>query len=273
MHRWASLFAVVVIVAVTSVAGAAPAPVSIATCGDSKLEVVAGSNGGAGELHALIITPNGNRWSFVATVGLARIGAKTRTITVEDVRTQERKPSRGDKDVAPSSLFIDVLLGDKKVLLRHASEGGADPAYVADLDKCSFGAGGDAALAGLVPPPAEPVGCAPAIVRGTYRAQVTQVAKLSEVDADREAQALCDDHQKTIEARNQLEQAISDRAAHDRIAARGAALLRSEETRMKAWNRIDGCLGADPSKAHGVAALHDSEAKLRACYKKIAAKP
>jgi hypothetical protein len=49
--------------------------------------------------------------------------------------------------------------------------------------------------------------------------------------------------------------------------------MRSEETRMKAWNRIDGCLGADPSKAHGVAALHDGEAKLRVCYKKIAAKP
>lgn len=273
MHRCTSRFAVVVIVAVSSIAGAAPAPVSVATCGDSKLEVVAGSNGGAGELHALIVTPSGNRWGFTANVGLVRLGAKTRTITVEDVRTQERKPSRGDKDVAPSSLFIDVLIGDKKVLLRHASEGGADPEYITDLDKCSFGASGDAALAALVPPPAEPVGCAPAIVRDTYRVQVTQVAKLSEADAGREAQALCDDHQKTIDARNQLEQAISDRAAHDRIAARGAALLRTEETRMKAWNRIDGCLGADPSKAHGVAALHDGEAKLRACYKKIAAKP
>jgi hypothetical protein len=273
MHRWASLFAIVVIVAVSSASGAAPAPVSVATCGDSKLEVVAGSNGGTGELHAVIVAPGGNRWSFTANVGLARLGATTRTITVEDVRTQDRKPSRGDKDVAPSSLFIDVLLDDKKVLLRHASEGGTDPAYATDLDKCSFGAGGDAALTGLVPPPPEPIGCAQAIVRGAYRTQVTQVAKLSDPDADREAQALCDDHQKTIDARNQLEQAISDRAAHDRIAARGAALLRSEEIRMKAWNRIDGCLGADPSKAHGVAALHDGEAKLRACYKKIAARP
>jgi len=273
MHRCASRFAVVVILAVTSSAGAAPAPVSIATCGDSKLEVVAGSNGSAGELHAVIALPGGPRWSFTANLGLVRLGAKTRTITVEDVRTQDRKPARGDKDVAPSSLFIDVLVGDKKVLLRHASEGGTDPEYVTDLDRCSFGAGGDAALAALVPPPAEPVGCAPAIAHGTYRAQVTQVAKLSEADADREAQALCDDHQKTIEARTQLEQAISDRAAQDRIAARGAALLRSEEVRMKAWNRIDGCLGADPSKGHGVAALHDGEAKQRACYKKIAAKP
>jgi hypothetical protein len=278
MHRWASLFAVVVIVAVTSLAGtsgagAAPAPVSVATCGDSTLEVVAGSNGGAGELHAVIAGPGGNRWSFVATVGQARLGAKTRTIMVEDVRTQERKPARAGKDVAPSGLFLDVLLDDKKVLLRHSSEGAPDPDYAIDLDKCSFGAGSDAALAGLVPPPAEPLGCAPAVVRGTYRTQVTQVAKLAEADADREAQALCEDHQKTIDARNQLEQAISDRAARARIAARGAALMRTEETRMTAWSRIDGCLGADPSKARGVAALHDGEAKLRACYKKIAAKP
>ena len=272
MHRWVSLFAVVVIVAVTSVARAAPALVSVATCGDSKIEVVAGSNGGAGELHALIVAPNGIRWSFTANVAMARIGAKTRTITVEGVRTQERKPARGDKDVAPSGLFIDVLVDDKKVILRHASEGAPDPAYVADLDKCGFGAGGDAAIADLVPPPAEPLGCALAIVQGTYRAQVAQVAKLPKADADREAQALCEDHQKTIEARSRLEAAISDRAAHDRIAARGAALLRTEETRMKAWNRIDGCLGADPAKARGVAALHDGEAKERACYAKIAAK-
>jgi len=190
-----------------------------------------------------------------------------------DSYTAERKPPRGDKDVAPASLFIDVLVDDKKVLFRHASEGGTDPEYVADLDRCSFGAGGDAALAGLVPPPAEPLGCAAAIVHGTYRTQVTQVAKLSEAEADREAQALCEDHQKTIEARNRLEQVIADRAAHDRIAARGAALQRTEDTRMKTWNRIDGCLGADATKVHGVAALHDGEAKQRACYNKIAAKP
>ena len=89
--------------------------------------------------------------------------------------------------MAPASLFIDVLVDDKKVLFRHASEGGTDPEYVADLDRCSFGAGCDAALAGLAPPPAEPLGCAAAIVHGTYRPQVTQVAKLSEAEADREA--------------------------------------------------------------------------------------
>lgn len=271
MHRCASCFAVVVIITATSIAGAAPAPVAIATCGDSKIEVVAGWNGGAGELHALIVAPSGNRWSFTANVGLARVGAKTRTITVEDVRTQERKPSRGDKDVAPSSLFVDLLLDDKKVILRHASEGAPDPAYAVDLDKCSFE--GDAALVGLVPPPAEATGCAAATVRGTYLAQVTRAAKLPQADAEREAQALCEDHQKTIDARNRLEQAISDRAARDRVAARGAALMRSEDNRVKAWSRIDGCLGADPSKVHGVAALHDGEAKQRVCYGKIAAKP
>jgi hypothetical protein len=272
MHRWASFLVVVVTFAATSVVEAAPAPVTIATCGDSKLEVIAGSNGAAGELRALIATANGNRWSFAATVGLARLGAKTRTITVEDVRTQDGKPSHG-KGAAPSQLFVDLLIEDKKVLLRHASEGGSDAEYVVDLDRCSFGTAGDAALAGLVPAPTEPLGCAPATVRGTYRAQVTQVAKLSDADADREAQALCEDHQKTVDARNRLEQVISDRAAHDRIAARGAALMRTEENRMKTWNRIDGCLGAAPPPAHGVAALHDGEASARACYSKIAAKP
>jgi hypothetical protein len=247
--------------------------VQIASCGDSKIDVVAGSGGGAGQLHAQVVAPSGKRWSFVAAVGLARIGVKTRTIAVEDIRTQERTPSRGDKDVVPSALVIDVWLDDKKLILRHASEGGGDPEYVVDLDKCSFGSDGDAALAGLGPPPTEPRGCAAATVRGSYHTQVTRVAKLSEADAEREAKALCEDHQKTIDARNRLEQVISDRAAHDRIAARGAALMRAEETRMKTWNRIDGCLGADPSSAQGVAALHDGEAKTRACYNQIAAKP
>lgn len=273
MHRWSSFLVAIVMFAATSVARGAPAPVTLATCGDSKLDVVAGSSGAPGELHAVIAAANGNRWSFVATVGLARLGARTRTLTVEDVRTQDGKPSRG-KDAAPSQLFVDLLIDDKKLLLRHASEGGSDAEYAVDLDKCSFGAAGDAALAALVPAPTEPLGCAPATVRGTYRAQVAQVAKLPDADADREAQALCEDHQKTVEARNRLEQAISDRAAHDRIAARGAALMRSEDTRMKTWNRLDGCLGAaPPAPARGVAALHDGEAKARTCYSKIAAKP
>jgi hypothetical protein len=272
MPRWIRCSVVMMLAAATSIAQGAPAPVAVATCGDSKLEVVAGANGAAGELRAVIATPGGNRWSFVATLGLVRLGVKTRTITVEDVHTKERVPPRA-KDAAPSSLFVDLLVDDKKLLLRHASEGGSDADYAVDLDRCSFGRDGDAALAGLIPAPTETVGCAAATVRATYRPQVTQAAKLAEADADREAQALCEDHQKTIEARSRLEQAISDRAARDRIAARGAALMRTEDTRMKAWNRIDGCLGAEPSKAHGVAALHDGEARTRACYAQIAAKP
>jgi hypothetical protein len=269
MSRW--LPVLVGLSVAPGMAHAAPAPVVIATCGNSAIDVTAGANGGPATLHGVVVTGRGDRWSFTANVGLVRIGAKTRTITVEDVHTQERKPSRGDKDVAPSGLFVDLLLDDKKVILRHASEGAPDPTYAVDLDKCSFE--GDPALAAIVPPPAEPLGCEPATVRGAYRTQVLRVAALSEADADREAQALCEDHQKTIEARGRLEAAISDRAARARITARGAALLRTEDTRMKAWNRIDGCLGADPSKAHGVAALHEGEAKLRACYSKIAAKP
>jgi hypothetical protein len=250
---------------------AAPAPVTIATCGDSSIEVTAGKTGGSATLHGVVVTGHGERWSFTANVGLSRIGATTRTITVEDIHTVERKPPHGDQDIAPSGLFVDLWLVDKKVILRHASEGAPDPAYAVDLDRCRFE--GDAAIVALVAPPAEPVGCDAATVRGGYRTQVARAAKLPDADVDREAQALCEDHQKTIEARNRLEAAISDRAARDRVAARGAALLHIEDTRLLAWNRMDGCIGADPAKAHGVAALHEGEAKLRACYGKIAARP
>jgi len=251
---------------------AAPAPVVLVKCGDSAIDVTAGADGGTAALHGVIATAAGDRWGFTAHVGMARLGASTRTIAVEDVRTVERVPARG-KDAAPSGLFIDLLIDDRKLILRHASEGGADPDYAVDLDRCSFAREGDGALAALVAPPAEPAGCAPDVVRGSYRTQVARVAKLPEADADREAQALCADHQKTIEARGRLEQAIADRAARDRRAARGAAVMKSEDTRIKAWNRVDGCLSAEPGKAQGVAALHEAEAKTRACYARIAAKP
>jgi hypothetical protein len=250
------------------IASAAPAPTVIATCGDSAIAVTAGAGGGTASLHAVVVA-GATRWSFTANVGLARIGARTRTITVEDLKTEDRKPA--SKAAAPSGLFIDLLLDDKKLILRHASEGSPDPAYAVDLDKCSFE--NDAAIAALVPPPIEPAGCTPALVKGAYRTQVTQVATLPDAEAEHEAQRLCEDHQQTIEARARLEAAIADRAARDRVAARGPALLRTEANRMKAWNRIDGCLGAEPAKAGGVAALHDREAKERACYQKIAAKP
>jgi hypothetical protein len=220
----------------------------------------------------VIASASGERWSFTANVALVRLGGKTRTITVEDLHTVERKPPRG-KDAAPSGLFIDLLLDDKKLVLRHTSEGSGDPDYAVDLDRCGLARDADAALAQLVPPPAEPRGCGDDAVRGGYRTQVTRAAKLADADTDREARALCEDHQKTIAARERLEQAISDRAARDRLAARGAAVMKAEDTRLKAWNRIDGCLDAEPGKPRGVAGLHDAEAKARACYAKIAARP
>lgn len=246
------------------------AGVVIGACGDSELEVTAGTGGGAATLRGQVAAGR-ERWVFTGHVSLARLGAKTRTVVVEDLRTIERMPPRA-KDTAPSGLFIDLLLDDKKLILRHASEGDADPAYAADLDHCTFPRAADGVLEEMVPPPAEPPGCTPAQVRGAYRTQVTRVAKLSEADADREAQALCQDHQKTLDARTHLEQAISDRAARDRLAARGPALLKVEDARIKAWSRVDGCL-ADETKAQGVAALHDAEARTRACYAKIATKP
>jgi hypothetical protein len=248
----------------------AEAGVVIGTCGDSEIEATAGTGGGAATLRGLVVTA-GERWSFTGHVSMARLGARTRTVVVEDLRTVERKPPRA-KDTAPSGLFIDLLLDDKKLVLRHASEGDADPAYALDLDHCTFHRATDGVLEEMVPPPAEPPGCAPAQVRSSYRTQVTRVAKLSDADTDREAQALCEDHQKTLDARTHLEQAISDRAARDRLAARGPALLKVEAARLKAWDRVDGCLAGE-TRAQGVAALHDAEARTRACYAKIAAKP
>jgi hypothetical protein len=253
-------------------AHAAPAPAVIAKCGDSAIEVTPGLDGSTATLHGVVVAVGGDRWSFTASVGMARLGTKTRTITVESITTVDGAPVRG-KRAAPSGLFIDLLLDDKKLLLRHASEGGGDPDYAVDLDRCSFAREADGALLALVPPPAEPAGCAPDTVRGSYRTQVARVARLADADADREARALCDDHQKTLEARAHLEQAISDRAARDRIAARGAAVMKTEDARIKAWNRLDGCLGAEPAKGQGIAALHDAEARTRACYAKIMPRP
>lgn len=267
-----AVLALTLMAAPVPAAHAAPAPAVIARCGDSAIDVTPGPDGGTATLHGVIAGAGGDRWSFTASVGMARLGAKTRTITVESLTTVEGAPVRARRG-APSGLFIDLLLDDKKLLLRHASEGGGDLDYAVDLDRCSFAREADGALTALVPPPAEPAGCAPDTVRGSYRTQVARVAKLSDADADREARALCEDHQKTIEARTHLEQAISDRAARDRIAARGAAVMKTEDARIKAWNRIDGCLGSEPAKGQGVAALHDAEARTRACYAKIAPRP
>jgi hypothetical protein len=267
---WHSVVAAAVALA-PAAAHAAPAPAVIAKCGDSAIDVTPGPDGGTATLHG-VIAAGGDRWSFTASVGMARVGAKTRTITVESITTVEGMPVRG-KRAAPSGLFIDLLLDDKKLVLRHASEGGGDPDYAVDLDRCSFAREADGALLALVPPPTEPAGCAPDTVRGGYRTQVARVARLADADADREARALCEDHQKTIEARAHLEQAISDRAARDRITARGAALMKTEDARIKAWNRLDGCLGAEPAKGQGVAALHDAETRTRACYAKLMPRP
>jgi hypothetical protein len=271
---WSSLSiaaaAAAVAIAAPSAARAAPAPVVLASCGDSAIEVTLAAAGGSASLRGVISGRAGERWVFTANIGQARLGDRTRTVGVEDLHTVERTPPRA-KDAAPGGLFIDFLVDDKKVLLRHASEGGDDPAYAVDLTRCSFAPEGEATLAALAPPPVEPMGCGPDAIRAGYRRQVLRVAKLSDTDAEREAKALCDDHQKTMEARSKLERAISDRAARARITARGAALIKSEDARIKAWSQVDGCLG--DSDAASVAALHDAEARARACYARIAVKP
>lgn len=239
------------------------APVAIARCGDSTLDLTV--DGPTGTLRA-VIASGGVRWTLTGHVSLSRLGNRTRTIAIEDLKTVERTPD----GKTPAGLVFDAFLDDKKLILRHAAEGDPDIDYAADLDKCTFS--GDAALTALVPPPSEPPGCAPAIVKASYRTQVTRVAKLPAGEIDREAQLLCEDHQKTIAARARLEAAISDRTAKDRQKARGAQLLKVEDNRIKAWNRMDACLAADPGTLTGMAALLEAEVKERACYARIAAK-
>ena len=267
--RSTALGVVISTLAAAAVAHADPPAVAIALCGDSKLEVVAGANGGRGELHATVAT-GASPWTFTAKIDEVRIGGKARTLSIEGLVSQDRA-------AVPPALSIDLLTDARKVLLRHASEGGADAEYVADLAKCSFPREADVALATFVQPPTEPAGCAPALVRDVYRKQVDQAAKLADADADREAHALCADHQATLDARGKLEQAITDRMAHDRIAARGSALFHVMDAWDKAWARVDSCLElghkAAPSKAQGVGLLHEGEARQRACYTQVAAKP
>lgn len=261
-----------VIAALTAMPAAAlasPPPIAVALCGDSKLEVVAADSGGRGELHATVVT-GAKKWVFTAKVNEVRIGRKARTLSIEGLASQERVPAAA-KDLPPPAMSIDLLTDDKKVLLRHASEGGNDAEVAIDLGKCSFPREADVVLTTFVRAPAEPAGCDPALVRDTYRKQVAQAAK--DADLDREAQALCADHQKTLEARDKLEQAVTDRMAHDRIAARGAALFHVMDVWDKAWARVDTCLNANPTKGQGVAALHDGESRQRACYNQVAAKP
>lgn len=261
---------IAVLAATPAAALAGPPPIAIALCGDSKLEVIAASTEGRGELHATVVT-GATTWSFTAKIDEVRIGRKARTLSIEALATQARVPEAA-KDTPPPAMSIDLFPDDKKVLLRHASEGGSDAEYVADLAKCSFPHEADVALATFVRA-AEAPGCDPALVSGTYRKQVDQAAKLADADAAREAQALCTDHQKTLDARGQLEQALTDRMARARITARGAALFHVMDAWDKAWARVDTCLAASPSKGQGVAALHDGEVRQRACYSQVAAKP
>jgi len=253
-------------------AASTPAPVRaeaskpLASCGSSQLELVT-PKGGTAEVRAQLATPKG-AWAFSAKVSLVRVGKRTRTIAVDEPR-----PEGGGKSpyaTQPSQVFLDLLVDDKKLIARHASEGAPDPEIALDLTGCTFGADGDALLAGLAEPPPEPAGCEAAILRKTYAPQVAAL-KLSAADADRTARGLCEDHQQTLAARARLEQRLADQAARKRAAARGKALLRVEEARIKAWEGVDACLAkAAPADPPTLAKLQAAEEKLRACYDRAA---
>ncbi len=236
---------------------------AIATCGASKLELAI-PKGGTAELRAQLATPKG-KWQLTAKVGLARIGRGTRTIAVEEPRAVGTTPYA----TQPSQLFLDLFVDDKKLTVRHASEGAPDPDIALDLAGCQLGPELDGLLAGLAEPP-EPAGCEAATLRKTYAAQVAPL-KLPPADAERATKALCEDHQKTIVARTRLEQRLSDLAARQRAAAKGKALLRAEEARLKAWEGVDACLAkAAPAEPPTLARLHAAEDKQRACYDRAA---
>ena len=69
---------------------------------------------------------------------MARAGKRTRTLTAEEPRAE--KGGGAGYAVMPSQLFIDLFVDDKKLAVRHASEGGADPEIVLDLTGCKPGA-------------------------------------------------------------------------------------------------------------------------------------
>src|SRR5437868_4941611 len=80
-HGVAAAVAVAVALAlVRTAAHAAPAPAVIAKCGDSAIEVTPGPDGGTATLRGVVVA-GGERWGFTASVGMARLGVKTRTIT------------------------------------------------------------------------------------------------------------------------------------------------------------------------------------------------
>ena len=240
---------------------------SLAVCGGSQLELVPGKGGAAAEVHGQLVTPKG-KWQFVAKVGLARVGQRTRTIAAEEPRAD----GSGAQPYAaqPSQVFLDLFVGDKKLIARHASEGGTDPEIALDLGGCQLGAGFDAVLAGLAEPPPEPAGCEAAVLRKTYAPQVAALG-LPAADAERAARTLCEDHQKTIAARARLEQRLADQAAQQRAGARGRALLRVEEARIKAWEGVDACVAkAAPAEPLSLPKLKAAEEKLRVCYDRAA---
>jgi hypothetical protein len=254
------------LLAAASAARAEPAK-SIAVCGSSQLELVIPRGGAAAELHAQLVTPKG-KWQFAAQVGLARVGRSARTIAVEEPRAEGG--AAPPYAAQPSQLFLDLLVGDKKLVARHASEGGTDPEIALDLTGCRFGAELDALLAGLAEPPPEPAGCDAATLRKAYAPRIAPLS-LPAADADKAGRQLCDDHQKTLAARARLEQRLTDQAARQRAAARGKALLRVEADRVKAWEGVDACLAkAAPADPPTLARLRAAEDKLRGCYDRAA---
>lgn len=260
-----SLVAPALAVAAPTAAHAEPAKV-LATCGASQLELVPAKGDDAALVRARLVTPKGP-WQFTAKVGMARAGRRTRTLAVEEPRSE--KGGGAGYAVMPSQLFLDLFVDDKKLAVRHMSEGGADPEIVLDLAGCKPGADLDQVLAKLAAP-AEEAGCAPAVLRARYQPQLAPL-KLPAADAEREARALCEAHQKTIAARARLEQRLSDQAARLRAAAHGAAIGRAEEARLKVWETVDACLAkaaaADPPTA---AKLRAAEDKAGTCYDAVA---
>jgi hypothetical protein len=238
----------------------------IATCGASQLELVT-PKGGTAEVRGQLVTPKG-KWQFAAKVGLARVGKRTRTIAVEEPR-----PDGGGGSpykAQPSQVWLDLFVADKKLTARHASEGGTDPEIALTFTGCQLGPELDGLLAALAEPLPEPAGCDAELVRKGYGPRVAPL-KLAAADAERAAQTLCEAHQKTLAARARLEERLADQAAQQRAAARGKALLRVEETRLKAWEGVDACLSkAAPADPLTAAKLHAAEEKLRACYDRAA---
>lgn len=233
----------------------------IATCGNSKVELVTEHDDATRALH-VTIAHGGSAWTFRANVAQFADGEKVWTFTLDGLKTEGRAPRN-----LPLALTMDVWSDDQKVVFRHPAKGKADHDYLADLDHCDVDSLIYFKLIALRPPFPDPSACGDAETP-PVRKEVEQLTKLTGAPLDDATDDLCFDRVKTGAARFALERSLLAHTSQARLTARGPALLQLEESYRKAAASIQACRA--PSQAHDLAGLHAVEASRRDCYAKLA---